>query len=255
MTPPASQRGRLRPRLRFWLLTLAALLGLTATLSLGRWQLSRAAQKEALQAAIEAQRAKPPLDQRAVLSAADATALVHRPVRLQGRWLAQHTVYLDNRQMHGQPGFFVVTPLQLAGSERSVLVQRGWARRNFVDRAALPSAPLPEGEVTVEGRMAPPPPKLYAFDAAESGPIRQNLDLAAFAGETRLALLPVSVLQTGAGGEGLLRDWPDADLGTAKHYGYAFQWFGLSSLIAVLYLWFQMVRPRLLARRRPSHGA
>ena len=38
--------------------------------------------------------------------------------------------------------------------------------------------------------------------------------------------------------------------GVDKHYGYAFQWFGLSSLIALLYVWFQLVR-RLL-RPRPK---
>jgi surfeit locus 1 family protein len=37
---------------------------------------------------------------------------------LQGRWLPQHSVYLDNRQMKGKPGFYVLTPLVLDGSGR-----------------------------------------------------------------------------------------------------------------------------------------
>ena len=41
---------------RFWLITLAAAVGIAATASLGAWQLSRAAGKEALQAQIDAQR-------------------------------------------------------------------------------------------------------------------------------------------------------------------------------------------------------
>ena len=48
---------------------------------------------------------------------------------------------------------------------------------------------LPEGEVVVSGRIAPPPAKLYEFDGAATGPIRQNLDLSAFRAETRLDLL------------------------------------------------------------------
>jgi len=32
--------------------------------------------------------------------------------------------------------------------------------------------------------------------------------------------------------------------GVEKHHGYAFQWFGLSALIALLYVWFQIVQPR-----------
>jgi surfeit locus 1 family protein len=123
-----------------------------------------------------------------------------------------------------------------------------------VDRSALPKIETPASEVRLEGRIAPPPSKLYAFDAVETGPIRQNLDLAGFSAETRLALLGVSVLQTGPEGDGLLRDWPEADLGVAKHYGYAFQWFALSGLIAVLYVWFQIVRP-LQHQRRKNDGA
>jgi surfeit locus 1 family protein len=33
-----------------------------------------------------------------------------------------------------------------------------------------------------------------------------------------------------------------------KHHGYAFQWFALSALIAGLYVWFQLLRPRLARR-------
>ncbi len=35
-------------------------------------------------------------------------------------------------------------------------------------------------------------------------------------------------------GDGLARDWAPADLGADRHYGYAFQWFGLAALTVVL---------------------
>lgn len=240
-------------RARFWLLSIAALLGVALTLSLGRWQLSRATQKEALHAAIEAQKARPPLDTAALATAPVPTSLIYRPVALQGQWLAEYTVFLDNRQMDGKPGFFVFTPLRMAGTDRVILVQRGWVPRNFVDRASLPRVETPPAQVLVEGRIAPPPSKLYAFDAVETGAIRQNLDLAGFAAETRLPLLGVTLLQTGAG-DGLRSDWPEPNLGVAKHYGYAFQWFGLAALILFLYVWFQMIRPQQRRRRRTTDG-
>jgi len=59
-----------------------------------------------------------------------------------------------------------------------------------------------------------------------------------------LALASYIVQQTGEPSEGLQRDWPQISTGVDKHYGYAFQWFGLSALIAVLYVWFQFVRNR-----------
>ena len=57
---------------RFWLIALAALLGVLVTVSLGRWQLSRAAEKEALQAALDERGRLPAVDGAALLSAAAA---------------------------------------------------------------------------------------------------------------------------------------------------------------------------------------
>lgn len=236
-------------RSRFWLVTAAALLALAATLALGRWQLARAAQKETLQARVDAQANQPRLDARALLLLADPTSALHRGVMLRGHWIAQHTVFLDNRQMNARVGLYVLTPLRLEGSGAVILVQRGWVARNFIDRSSLPALSTPAGVVEIEGRMAPPPAKLYELGEAPSGPIRQNLELAHFSAESGLVLLPVTVLQTDQTGDGLLRDWPRVGSGVDKHYGYAFQWFGLSALIAILYVWFQIVRRFIQARR------
>jgi surfeit locus 1 family protein len=235
---------------RFWVLTLAAVLMAGLTFSLGQWQLRRAAQKEALQAAIDAQKQLPALDNRDLLAAKNIADDLHRPAVLQGVWQAQHTVYLDNRPMDGKSGFWVVTPLALEGSRNWILVQRGWVPRDFNDRTRLPEVATPAGLVSVPGRMAPPPSKLYEFAGVAGGRIRQNLDVAAFSAEIGAPLLPASLLQTGAASEGLLRDWPAPNTGVDKHYGYAFQWFGLSALVAGLYLWFQLILP--WRNKRPS---
>jgi surfeit locus 1 family protein len=135
----------------------------------------------------------------------------------------------------------------------------------------LPDVPTPSGWVVVEGRVAPPPSRLMDFGEAGTGRIRQNLDVDAFAREIGLPLRPVSIQQTSptlrqaeagtdnapSSGEarpvddGLLRQWPQADLGVGKHHGYAFQWFALCALTAGLTLWFQIIRPR---RTRHAHG-
>jgi surfeit locus 1 family protein len=224
---------------RFWLITLATAVGIATTASLGAWQLSRAAGKEALQAQIDAQRRLPPLEADALHKGAP----LHRAVVVRGHWLADHTVFLDNRQMNGKPGFFVLTPLQIEGSAAVVVVQRGWIPRNFGDRAALPRVQTPAGEVEVHGRITGRPPRAYALGKEAGGPIRQNLDLDAFRRETGLPLADVVVRQTGGPSEGLERDWPEPATGIDTHYGYAFQWFGLCALIGALFLWFQVVRP------------
>ena len=227
---------------RFWLATGAALLGLVATLALGCWQLDRAAQKEAMHAELQSRSALPVMDTAAFLASAEPLAQVYRRVALRGTWLAPHTLFLDNRQMQGKAGFYVVTPLQLEASDRVVLVQRGWVPRNFVDRASLPTVNTPAGTVTVLGHIAPPVAKLYDFGGQELGPIRQNLDHERMAAQLGKPVLAVSIVQGGGAGDGLLRDWSAVGSGVEKNYGYAFQWFALSVLIVVFYVWFQIVR-------------
>ena len=229
---------------RFWILTLAALLVAGGTFSLGQWQLRRAAQKEAVQAAIDDKNSLPALDGRALSATKNIADEIYRQAVFQGVWQAAHTVYLDNRPMNGRSGFWVMTPLMLQGTGQVILVQRGWAPRDFADRSRLPPVLTPAGMVTVQGRIAPPPSKLYEFKGADAGPIRQNLDLAAFRLETGLPLIEqVSLLQTGAPSEGLLREWAAPNLGVDKHYGYAFQWFGLCLLVVILYVWYQIILP------------
>lgn len=259
MPQPVIRSARQR-RTRFWIVTLVASLTFAATVALGQWQLSRAAQKEALQASIDAQKNFPPLDMASFLAIEDVASEMHRRVQLRGLWLKDRTVWLDNRQMHGgTPGFYVLTPLALEGSQQTVMVQRGWVQRNFVDRTQLPQITTPTGIVEVTGQIAPPPSRLLELGgkamppaedaAARSSPIRQNLALDAFRNETALPLrTDLTLLQTGPASEGLLRDWPPPALGVERHYGYAFQWFGLALLVLILYVWFQIIAPRRRAR-------
>jgi surfeit locus 1 family protein len=231
-----------------------ALAGTLLAARLSLWQLDRAAQKEALQATLDSRTSLPRVSAAELAQAVDSPSavaqLLYRKVLLNGRWLADQTVYLDNRQMNARPGFIVVTPLQWSGG--TVLVQRGWLARDNNERTRLPLLVTPKGEVEVRGRIAPSPARLYEFSGAASGPIRQNLDIEGFSREMGLALLPVSVLQDeGAAADGLLRAWSRPALDTQKNYGYAFQWALLGALIVGLYVWYQIVRPRMA--RHPQH--
>lgn len=241
--------AKLSLKARFWLLTTAAVLVTGLTFSLGQWQLRRAAQKQDLQLAIEAQSNQAILKAQDLIDPEMSAVAVHRRATLKGIWKAEHTVFLDNRQMNGRPGFIVVTPLALDDTGQIILVQRGWAPRNFANRAALPAVDTPKGPVTVRGRIAPAPSKLYEFKGVESGPIRQNIDIGAFSREIALPLLLVSMVQIGPANEGLQREWAAPNVGIDKHYGYAFQWFGLCALVVGLYVWFQIINPWRLRRK------
>jgi surfeit locus 1 family protein len=242
---------------RRWIVLAAAVVVAALTARLGWWQLDRAAQKTALSeqrvARAQAETVLTPQlpDARA---GSEAIAALHgRTARLQGQWRAESTVFLENRQMQGRPGFYVVTALMLEGRRDALLVQRGWVPRDVNDRLLLPAVETPTGPVLVEGRLAPLPARLYDLGGSGAGRIRQNLDLEPFSAELKLPLIPMSLIQTRpspAGTEasdGLQRDWPEPAAEVHKHHGYAFQWFALSALTVVLYVWFQVLRPR---RRR-----
>ena len=257
-SPAPRQPGRRRV-----LLLLAAALSGAGTARLGWWQLDRAQQKLDLQARIDARGGLPPLPQSELPRSEAAAAEQHyRPVQLRGRWLGEHTIYLDNRQMHARQGFFVLTPLLLAPGD-AVLVQRGWMPRDFSDRSKLQPLPAQAGEVVVRGRLAPPPSKLLALAGTEQGPIRQNAELSVLAKDLGVALRPLSVQQTqptlpadeavaALADDGLRRQWPAVAVDVGKHHGDAFQWFSLSALVAGLTLWFQFLRPRLRSGARGS---
>lgn len=230
---------------------IAAVVVVAVTSRLGLWQLDRAARKEAIGAQLASHASAATVTERdlaALVPGSDPASWVGRPAALRGQWVPGSTVWLDNRQMNGRPGFFATSVLRLPGSGAGVVVQRGWVARDPADRARVPDLPMPTGEVRVLGRMAPPPTRLYDFGAVETGPLRQNLDLASHGAALGLPLLALSVLERtpapSGSTDGLSRDWATPTVDVQKHYGYAFQWFALSALTAVLYVWFQILRPR-----------
>ncbi len=241
--------------IRFWLITLTAIVAAGVTMKLGFWQLSRAQEKLALQASIQAQGELPALSVDSLGSAQAATVL-HRRVTLKGHWLAQHTLFLDNRQMNSKPGLFVLTPFEFiepsTSLKKTILVQRGWLPRNFLDRTALPEVVTDAAEVTITGRIAPSPSKLFEFKGNETGALRQNIEIKALAQELKLELLPYSLLQldtvnadANTPQNKLLRNWAQPNYGSETNYGYMVQWWALSALIIVLYVWFQWIRPNM----------
>lgn len=238
---------------------LAAVLGVGLTVSLGNWQLRRAAQKVALADQLAQQAGLSPWRNVDWPCASDATLPLQRPAMLSGHWMGAKSVYLDNRSMDGQTGFFVVTPLRLdppaACGPLWVLVQRGWVPRDPSDRSRLPAVSAPDDLVQVMGRVVLTPSQAYALgqepavDAHASGPLlRQNMSGADW--QAWLGRMPAvgALLQTDpsvpSDPDHLKRAWPAPDTGVGKHQAYAAQWFAMALIITGLYVWYQLLRPR-----------
>jgi surfeit locus 1 family protein len=219
---------------RFRLLPFIAMLVVAAIgISLGQWQLRRAAEKEAIEQRINQREKAPPLRlEGGGAGASDADALEFRQVTVRGEFLPDWTIYLDNRPYQGKPGFHVITPLKIAGSGRHILVARGWIARDVADRSRIPAIATPAGIVDVSGSVRRHAGRLLQLGQPaplKPGAIVQNLDAAQLAQASGLDIEPFIVEQTSQASDGLVRDWPRPSLGIDRHLGYAFQWFALAA--------------------------
>ena len=148
-----------------WLvILLATLLVSGVTARLGFWQLGRAQTKEALNAMTESRQLEPALANEDWSTAALPDTWLQRRVAVEGQWLDQFTIYLDNRSMKSQTGFYVLTPFQLSNGP-VLLVQRGWIARDRARSDFLPPVQTPQGKLTIQGRVVASPSKLMELGA------------------------------------------------------------------------------------------
>jgi surfeit locus 1 family protein len=218
-------------------LSLATLALFSLFVSLGVWQLRRAAEKRDLAQAMREREQLPPLRLTALLK--PDKELAYRKVVTTGIFEPRHQIFLDNRTFQGQAGYHVITPLKIAGTDLRVLVNRGWVRMDF-DRGKLPQLVTPEGEVKVNGIVhfpSPPPPflKSKAVVAPAWGKQWLHLDLDDFSRRAGYALQPFEVFQDPDDPHGFTRVWPRFDGKEHMHYGYAAQWFGFAILTVFFY--------------------
>jgi surfeit locus 1 family protein len=218
-------------RPRGWALAAAAL-ACAAGIALGNWQARRADEKRVVRERLEAALKSAPIEIPA--AAIEAKPYVLKRVAARGHFVAEHTVYLQNRIRRGRVGYEVVTPIRLHDSPLHVLVNRGWSE--------APRASTPPGEVRIEGIALERLPRMLQLKEEPKSRVRQNLNLAAYAAETGLRLHPLVIEQHSDTGDGLARDWPRPDAGIEKHQGYALQWYSLAVLAVALALVFSFRR-------------
>lgn len=208
------------------------------TVSLGNWQMRRAAEKVALQRLHDQAAQRAPVD----LAAAGAAVQAGARVTLTGRFLSDKFVLIDNRTYHGVAGFHVLMPMQLSRGGRTVLVLRGWIAGDPADRLRLPTIPSPPGEISIQGYFEPDLPQpLLLGKEAEPGPADHLWESVSFAKFRRWSGLNVAqgvVRQTSAADDGLVRDWTPSGPTAATHYGYAFQWYAMALATVLLWLWY-----------------
>lgn len=216
------------PKLGF---IIASLLVIAILASLGVWQLWRADEKRAIEAALEERGTSEPLRVgKTRLRIADSE---YRQGVAQGWFDSAHTMFLDNRIYEGHAGYHVLAPLRLTNGGCAVLVNLGWVSMGL-DRQQLPVVDTPDSEITAHGTLRRPP-KAPFFLGDEEGrepagwPRRvQYVDLEQLRTQLGYCLQPL-VLQLAPNEPfGFVRQWPTFPAGAQRHIAYAVQWFAMA---------------------------
>lgn len=203
---------------------------------LGQWQTRRAHEKEAINALMHARSQTVPLNLNSVQISEDAE---YRRAVVRGQFVSEWTLYLDNRPHHGVAGFYVLMPFRVAGTDRHVLVARGWVPRDPAERTKLPAIPVPRGVIELRGELRRNAGHVMELGAAaplKPNAIVQNADPAGVAQTSGLKFVPLMLEQLNDTQDGLVRAWPQPSTGVEKHRGYAVQWYGLAATALIFFI-------------------
>jgi surfeit locus 1 family protein len=214
--------------------TLAAIVGVLATTALGNWQLGRGNDKAALAQRVQVANRDAPIELPG--SEVRPEDIVWRRLEVRGRFEPKYAIFIDNRILRGVVGYHVMMPLRIEGSERYVLVNRGWVAGTN-SRETLPQVTTPAQTVTIEGLATVPGKRFLELSAqVTEGNVWQNLTLERYRAAVPIPLQPVVIQQENNLEDGLSREWSAPDLGIDKHYAYAFQWYAMAVAIVIIYL-------------------
>lgn len=217
-------------RLGLWILCWSLVVALA--LGLGLWQWQRAADKRELLARY----AEAPQLEDPVAMPPDGAR-----VTLRGEYVAEDTLFLDNRTHDSQLGVAALTPLRDDGG-RLWLVERGFLATG--PSRATPVVATPEGKVVLSGRWQVAGEAAPLFGPNREGRRLQRIALSAWSGLGGFAHDGWLHLEAGPGH--LESWWRPNVLPPSRHLGYALQWWGLALAALVV----MILGGRRLARDR-----
>ena len=227
-----------------WLPALATLVGMIVFVNLGLWQLDRGQEKTAIKEAYDRRSIMPALDLAGLeLSVAND---VYRNAFVEGTYEFEKQILIDNIIINGRSGLNVITPLIINGSERRILVNRGWTPWS-IDRTEYRSFENPQGTVVIRGLLKRPSQEYFTLSKVEpksSDRVWQNLDLRLFSELFKTEIQPLVLLRSPLeSDEKLVRVLPEyTDTWIDRHKGYAFQWFAFAAIALLIFCYFHFFK-------------
>lgn len=127
----------------------------------------------------------------------DWATLIHRRVAISGTYDFEHEITLRNRRHDDMPGAFVITPLKIDGTDKTVLVNRGfipYARMDQNQRKIFQRPPSASFTGLIKEST---PPKIFSPADPPSGPGHPwvdawlRVDVPRIAAQLPYAVLPI----------------------------------------------------------------
>lgn len=217
-----------------WKITAFTLVLLPILVKLGFWQLEESKITEALQKQWELQQSLPAID-----FAEHSTDEDFRRVRLHGEFLTEKYWLKENQLRDGKLGFQVIMPFALSDSDKIFAVDRGWIEGS-AQREFIPTVETPKGPQTITGALVQPSDSKLVREAdsrVKSWPHKiLDEDLMVLSSHIEHLLYP-QILRLDADSVGALTVyWRPVNMSSAKHFGYAIQWFFMAIALVVMFV-------------------
>jgi len=238
------QEPMTKDRRRWLLTTLLVIAAVGVLIRLGLWQLDRLAERRAFNARVIAQKSAEPLMLDDSTLDADLLGMEYRAVIVTGQYDFSQQVVLRNQVWMNQPGVHLLTPLVISGTNRAVLVDRGWIPQEDAapDKRARYDEP---GIVTVRGVLRRPQtkPDFGGVPDPALAPGQTRLDAWNIVNVERISRqvsvpMLAAYIQQAPEAERTAPPYPTApklDLSEGSHQSYALQWFTFAAILAVGY--------------------
>jgi len=230
---------------RRWILTtLLAIIAVGVLVRLGTWQLDRLAQRRVGNARVIAQQQAEPLSLDGTTLDADLLNMEYRTVNVTGKYDFTQQVVLRNQVWGNELGIHLLTPLSISGTNKTVLVDRGWIPQEDAkpDKRSKYDEP---GVVTVRGVIRRPQskPDFGGVPDPPLAPGQTRLDAWNIVNLERISQqvsdpsLPAYIQQSPEANPAHppYRSEPQLDLTEGPHFGYALQWFTFAAILAIGY--------------------
>ena len=243
-----------------WLPTTVVGLLMAVFVYLGLWQLERAEQKQHLAETLILRQQQKPLalvngllfqeskgqklagEKKQSDPGSNVQELEHSQLEVEGEYLVDKSVLIENRKYRGKTGFHVITPFLVSKSKRVLLVNRGWVKAG--PKLGIPRFETPQGIHQLVGTVSIPSPPVLDLTNSSQG-FSEDIEnfqrwpfftLERYRKWSGSDIYPLVLLLSPKSEGGFIRRWPKPQVDPSMHIGYALQWFAFALIVVLIWM-------------------